>query len=212
MEIINTLRFWLLPSSWHTSVKEPSILDVVLKWLQLNFLEQELLKSVVLRIRRTLDQDVFLPLYPKRYVTQLLTLEVNLWITMRIISVLCSYLVCWRTRIAALTYSTRGSSGPVWRYVPSVTSHTFTLLSCFQYKHSKPLVVCVATGQHRAVGWCLIHVLSEGPGIGQHPQQIHPLCTADHRHWGGQCPEMPEGRKHSGCVTHHLQNMIFSLC
>lgn len=30
-------------------------------------LPQELLKTIVLRTRRTLDEDIFLPLYPKRF-------------------------------------------------------------------------------------------------------------------------------------------------
>lgn len=30
-------------------------------------LHQELLKAIVLRTRRSLDEDIFLPLYPKKY-------------------------------------------------------------------------------------------------------------------------------------------------
>lgn len=46
---------------------------------------QELLKTIVLRTRRTLDEDVFLPLYPKKYV--LINNNINIWIPLRIFSI-----------------------------------------------------------------------------------------------------------------------------
>lgn len=52
-----------------------------------------------------------------------------------------------------------------------------------------------AAGEHPPVGGHLIHLLSEGPGSGQHSEQIHPLSAADHRYMGGQCSEVPEGTR-----------------
>lgn len=41
---------------------------IVLTFITFSFLHQELLRTIVFRTRRTLDEDVFLPLYPKKYV------------------------------------------------------------------------------------------------------------------------------------------------
>lgn len=42
------------------------------------FFSQELLKTVVFRTRRTLDEDIFLPLYPKKYVLRLQSVSSSL--------------------------------------------------------------------------------------------------------------------------------------
>lgn len=52
---------------------------------------------------------------------------------------------------------------------------------------------CAAVGQHPAVGECSLHTLPEGPGSGQHSEQIHPVGAADHRDSRGKHPEMPKG-------------------
>lgn len=73
---------------------------------------------IVMRTRRTLDEDVFLPLFPKKYVTRLSTPDLIhiVLIHMTELCLCCFSPVCWTTRTAAPTCSTRGSSGPVWRY------------------------------------------------------------------------------------------------
>lgn len=58
----------------------------------------------------------------------------------------------------------------------------------------------LVAGQHLDVGWHLIHILPEGPGSGQHSEQIHPLSTADHGHRGRERPKVPKGGKHAAHV------------
>lgn len=109
----------LLPvqTSSHAAPEKKKEARVMMESLTSRFLffSQELLKTIVLRTRRTLDEDIFLPLYPKKYVLQLQSLSSFLSpcdaFMMKSVAFVLS--VCWRTRIAAPICSTRGSSGPV---------------------------------------------------------------------------------------------------